>query len=249
MPADSRDSSCRYSPTANRFCERRFVHRAIKGDRSMPSTKLQAFCNVNFDHNGISVWHFSGIATRTRRRYPSKEIDRAALDQLVSNYWAFVDRNIRDGVLDGDDTTSRRKLLDELKGLGAEMTGMLFAKETQRGIWKAAAESDVFVISTNLPEVPWEALFSREAGERGLFLSDKCVIQRQLDSDDEIANCVLRSDGASHLVCLDPLLEEEERECAQRLIAHLVSSGIELYRTSTKDALETTARRAAVIHW
>jgi len=215
----------------------------------MPETKRQAFCDVHFEGGDVIAAHFSGIFTRARRRYPPKKLDREALNQLITRYWDFVDRKIREGVLDGDDAVSRQKLLDELKARGAEIAGMLFSKETQRGIWKAAAESDVFVISTNLPEVPWEALFSREFGERGLFLSDKCVIQRQLDSEEELAAPMGRGNASNHLVCLDPILEREEKECAHRLVEHLESLGISLHRTSTKDALETVARDAAVIHW
>jgi hypothetical protein len=215
----------------------------------MPSRKRQSFCDVTFDpgRSDVAAWHFSGVHTRARRKHAPKGVDRARLTALIGSYWTFVDESIRQGVLDGDGA-GRQKLFDELKARGSEMAAELFSKEAQREIWKAAAESDVFVISTNLADVPWEALFSREHGERGSFLSDHCVIQRQLDSSQELAVTAARSTGSTHLVCLDPILAQEE-QCASDLIDHLQKSGVGLHHTSTKNALENATRGATVIHW
>jgi len=215
----------------------------------MPSRKRQSFCDVTFDagRNEVVAWHFSGVHTRARRKHAPKSLERARLSALIASYWAFVDENIRQGVLDGE-AVRRQRLFDELKARGSEIAAELFSKEAQREIWKAAAESDVFVISTNLADVPWGALFSREHGGRGSFLSGHCVIQRQLDSSQELAVAASRSGGSAHLVCMDPILVREE-QCARDLIDHLEKQGVGLHHTSTKNALETATRDATVIHW
>jgi hypothetical protein len=114
----------------------------------MPATKRQAFCNVHIDDHGVTADHFSGIQARAKRRYASKDVSRDRLNTLISSYWEFVDRRIRAGVLEEGDAIALQKFMDELKARGSEIAGALFSKETQRGVWKAAAESDVFVIST-----------------------------------------------------------------------------------------------------
>src|SRR6266496_5347586 len=138
--------------------------------------------------------------------------------------------------------------MDDLQSWGQEIASMLFPRELQSELWKVAAQSDVLVISTNLGEVPWEALFCAESGAEGEFLSTNCVVQRQLEVA-QLESKFAESPSTLQIVFLDPELLREESGSGHDVMEILSAKSFMVHQTSSKHELARKAREARVIHW
>ena len=217
----------------------------------MESQKIHAFGNIEYrvSTSELDVWHFSGAITKPKRRYPTRTIDLENLDRIIDDYWIYVDHHIRSGILYEGSEEDQINFLDGLKTRGSEISQAIFPVEVQKEIWKIAAESDIFVVSTNLPAIPFEALFSMEYGKNGSFLSENCVIQRQIDIEQDYAVDAATSNASSTILYVDSELLEEEKDLESTLITELIDSEMSLVKTTTINALIDSAKDAAIIHW
>ncbi len=212
---------------------------------------MSAFASVSYDakSSNIEVWCIALEFTRPKRIFPLRHINLKEVNSVIEEYWLFVDQKIRQKILDVDDKDVLTDFMDESKSRGNEITNLLFTHEVQKELWKTAAESDIFVISSNLATIPFEALYSSEYGQSGTFLSDNCVIQRTLENGRNIENDATVESPFTSIVCLDSELANEEEELDAFLFDELNRQKIQLVRTSTRSAFSESIKNASVVHW
>lgn len=84
-------------------------------------------------------------------------------------------------ILEAVSNTSDRQTLDriaiEIQELSVGLSEAMFHQDALNFIFKAARETEILVISTNLVEIPWEALVN-PGDMNGVFLSQYCIVSR-----------------------------------------------------------------------
>lgn len=217
----------------------------------MALTKIITHLVVQFDENRglVTEYHFVGGSTKARSPSVGGALDLIGLRKTIDDYWFFVDRSIRDKVFEDGERQKTEQFLGELESRGQELANFVFPKSVQADIWKNADETDILLINTNLPDVPWEALYCASAGQNSGFLSRNCIIQRQIESAF-IEESVSTDQRAGVLLCVDSaLVDEEEQRGEISLRIELQGLNAEVYETTSSRELARRAQDVGVIHW
>ena len=112
--------------------------------------------------------------------------------QICTTYWWAVSERL-DVIFEETNKDELQQQVIEIRELSAKLSEDLFDEEALEFIFRAARETDILVITTNLVEVPWEALVNPK-GMNGEFLSRYCIVSRIFVPNEPRSRAFRRND-------------------------------------------------------
>ncbi len=219
----------------------------------MRKDKIVTYCRAFYDEERerLKVEINGGIDTAahymiTDHILPANKL--LEVRERVAKYWKYVDKNVKEGVVDLGSNRARTIMFDRLKTQGGRIAQLLLPRDAMMELWKHAAMSDILCLSTNLQWVPWEALYNPEA-ELGNFFSWDCVIAR-VPTKTSFDSFGQQAESVGRIVCLDPLLDKHyEKEESTTVSAIFRNIGEDVYITDVIENFTETVSTKKVISW
>lgn len=212
--------------------------------------KITKFLRCSFNENlqELSIEVFGGDNAPVRYSIGSKKINSTEAMKRIKEYWEFVDENIENGVVSDEDIVALQNFFDKLLAKGSAIADHLFDPDAQRALWKHSAESDLFVILSDVPWIPWEALYNPRFGE-GAFLSDNCVLVRvPVAFDAEPSEYDRPIFVQEKLICLDSMLQQYEFR-GKILNKIFEDEGEEVFVTNVISELTRRVLNTRIVYW
>jgi hypothetical protein len=100
---------------------------------------------------------------------------RDKIGATCATFWNGVAKVLSDAWTEGEKDLSNE--LEAIRDLCVDLSSRLFSGDVLDFLFRAARETNILVISTNMIEVPWEALINPRERD-GIFLSECCMISR-----------------------------------------------------------------------
>lgn len=214
--------------------------------------KIVTYCSARLGASGkLRIDITGGIDPAGRYVIARHDLKTETIDNLherVSSYWDYVDKHVKNGVVDEGPSRERMIFFDELKAQGGGIALNLLPQDARNELWKHAAKSDIFCLTTNLHWIPWEAMYNPESGE-GEFLSDNCVIAR-IPTKTTIDNLLPRKTATGRIVCVDPVLNGVYAKEVNSHVSDIFKErGEEVYLTDIKGDFTKTISDKRIISW
>ncbi|MEP3333541.1 hypothetical protein [Sedimentitalea sp.] len=215
--------------------------------------KIVAYCRAQYeeDTQKLRIEVSGGVNPAAQYPIMDRSVSSEEMEDIrkeIVSYWEYVDQNIQKGTVDDGTDRDRKIFFDDLKTRGGVISRKLFSDEERNDLWMHAAQSDMFLIWTNLHWIPWEALYNPDSGE-GEFLSDNCVISR-IPTKTNVDNLEKAPEPEGRIVCVDPVLDSDFERIEKKKVSEIFKGmGEEVYFTDLVSDLTSAVSNKRIISW